>query len=189
MHRIESASEEEQRQHDEKLQAVATHDDEDIFAERIGSHSSGHLRSQLCREGENAQGQCPYKPMYKMEQQFLKAEKQLQHCLHTLGALHPRQSHSHGKGNEDEREHITFEEGAHDIIGHNRKEVLAIGRLSDTYGFTYIAHPLGQFGWQIARSHNDKKQQSHSCSRNSGEDSVFKSCTEDTPRVLLSAEC
>ena len=126
--------------------------------------------------------------MYKMEQQFLKTEKQLHHCLHALGALHPRQGNTHGKGNENEREHIAFKEGTHDIIGHNRKEVLPIGRLGNAYGFSDIAHPIGQFGRQIARSHNDKEHQSHGGSRNSGEDCVFKGSAEDTTRIFLSAE-
>lgn len=151
MERVETTGKEEKWQNDKELQQVASEDHNHIFAQRVHHHSPTDLCRKLRRKGEDAQRQRPYQPTDEHIEQILETLEELYHhsFLPTLG--HTGKGNADGKGKNQYREHVAFQQGAHDIIRYHGEDMVIISEMGDVFRHG-IQSLLYRISRQIARS-------------------------------------
>ena len=124
---IEPFGQQEQGEHHEELKEIAAQDHQDILADAVGDDACTYLCQQLCGEGDDAEGKGPDEPADEQEEQFLESQQAFDHhrLVFAIGEL--GQSDADDKGEEEQREHVAFEDGAQDVVGDDADEVGEVG--------------------------------------------------------------
>lgn len=108
---VQAAGREEERQHDEELDEVAADDDRRVFAQGADDDAGRHLRGQLGRKGQDAQGQDPEQGPDQGEEDFLRTVDALEQDIAVFRLRHKGQGQADGGRNEQDGQHVARQEG------------------------------------------------------------------------------